>query len=183
MDAFESIVAAIFQAKGYWVRTSYKVKLTPTEKRAIGCATSPRWEIDIVAYGAPKNELWAIECKSFFDSKGVLAAPFTVEGHKGAKRYKLFTEGITRDVVLTAMVRQLIQEGAIARELEPRLCLATGKIANERDHETLRQYFAANGWELLGPRQLRDGLLELAAEGYENSAALVATKLLLSKSL
>jgi hypothetical protein len=183
MDAFESIVAAILQARGFWVRTSYKVKLTPEEKRVIGRPTSPRWEIDVIAFRPPKMQLWAVECKSFFDSTGVLAAPFTVEGHKGAQRYKLFTEPANRDVVLSALVRQLMEEGALARDIKPRLCLAAGKIANQRDHALLREHFLAQGWELLGPRELRDGLLDLAAGGYENSAALVASKLLLSESL
>jgi hypothetical protein len=183
MDAFESTVAAILQARGFWVRTSYKIKLTPEEKRAIGRPTSPRWEIDVVAFCAPKMELWAVGCKSFFDSTGVLAAPFTIEGHKGANRYKLFTEPITREVVMSALVRQLIEEGALSRDMKPRLCLAAGRIANQRAHDLLREHFLTQGWELLGPRELRDGLLNLAAGGYENSAALVASKLLLSESL
>jgi hypothetical protein len=183
MDAFESMVAAILQAQGFWVRTSYKVKLTPEEKRAIGRPTSPRWEIDVVAYSVPKNELWAVECKSFFDSTGVLAAPFTVEGHPGAKRYKLFTEPDTCKVVLKALARQLVDEGALARKSKSRLCLAAGKIANSRDHGILKKFFRSKGWELMGPDELRDGLVALANTGYENSAALLAIKLFKSKSL
>jgi hypothetical protein len=157
------------------------VKLKPEEKRDIGRATSPRWEIDVVAYRPPKKELWAVECKSFFDSTGVLAAPFVVEGHKGASRYKLFTESGTRRVVLAALSRQLVEEGALAKELAPRLCLAAGKIANQRDHETLRKHFSKEGWELFGPAELQRGLVELASRGYENSPALLAAKLMQSK--
>lgn len=49
MDAFESIVAWVLEQEGYWVRTSYKVNLTKSEKRNIGRPSSPRWEIDMLA--------------------------------------------------------------------------------------------------------------------------------------
>ena len=36
MDHFESIIATLLEAEGYWVRRSFKVNLTQEEKRRIG---------------------------------------------------------------------------------------------------------------------------------------------------
>ena len=52
MDAFEQLAAEIFWNEGYWVRTGFKVELTRDEKIRIGRHSSPRWEIDLVAYRA-----------------------------------------------------------------------------------------------------------------------------------
>ena len=57
--------------QGYWVWTSFKVKLTPNDKKAIKLPTSPRWELDIVAYHARKNVIHVVECKSYFDNPGL----------------------------------------------------------------------------------------------------------------
>ena len=73
MDSFESIVRTIFESKGYWVKTSFKVKLTKEEKRKIGRPTSPRWELDVVAYKGGSKEILVIECKSYLDGLGVSA--------------------------------------------------------------------------------------------------------------
>ncbi|HEY0160965.1 MAG TPA: helix-turn-helix domain-containing protein [Thermoanaerobaculia bacterium] len=59
MDAFEQLVATVLDRNGYWVRTSVKVALTPEEKREIGRPSSPRWELDVVAYCGLTNELLA----------------------------------------------------------------------------------------------------------------------------
>src|ERR1019366_2421900 len=74
MDAFEQLVSEILWMEGYWVRTSAKVDLTKEEKRQIGRPSSPRWELDIVAYSGRDNLLKVIECKSYLDSRGVLLA-------------------------------------------------------------------------------------------------------------
>jgi hypothetical protein len=50
MDSFEQVVAEILWREGYWVRTSVKVELTKEEKREIDLPSSPRWELDVVAY-------------------------------------------------------------------------------------------------------------------------------------
>jgi hypothetical protein len=85
MDAFEQLAADIFWNEGYWVRTSVKVELTREEKVRIGRHSSPRWEIDLIAYRATSNELLALECKSYLDSGGVHAAHF-LPGAKYAHR-------------------------------------------------------------------------------------------------
>ena len=65
MDAFETVVAAILQRQGYWTLTSVKVGLTKEEKREIGRHSSPRWELDVVAYRGRDNSIKVVECKSF----------------------------------------------------------------------------------------------------------------------
>ncbi|MFH1923025.1 MAG: hypothetical protein ABIP48_24440, partial [Planctomycetota bacterium] len=61
MDAFESVIASILDRQGFWTRTEVKVELTKQEKRDIGRPSSPRWEIDVVAYQPGTNELRVVE--------------------------------------------------------------------------------------------------------------------------
>lgn len=91
MNAFEQVISEILWHKGYWVRTSVKVELTKEEKRTIGRHSTPRWEIDVVAYSARENILRLVECKSYLDSPGVKAACFDGTDIKGGKRFKLLT--------------------------------------------------------------------------------------------
>lgn len=81
--AFEQLVSEILWMEGYWVRTSVKVELTKEEKRLIGRHSSPRWELDIVAYNGRDNLLRVVECKSYFDSVGA-----TVSRHARAWKCK-----------------------------------------------------------------------------------------------
>jgi hypothetical protein len=60
LDSFEQLVAAVLDRAGYWVRMSVKVNLTPEDKRAIGRPSSPRWEIDVVAYNGRDQELLGV---------------------------------------------------------------------------------------------------------------------------
>jgi hypothetical protein len=75
MDSFETVIAMLLTRYGYWSITSYRVILTPEEKRRIGRPSNSRWELDLVAYKASKNEILAVECKSLLDSRGVYCAP------------------------------------------------------------------------------------------------------------
>jgi len=55
MDHFESIIAMLLEAEGYWVRRSFKVNLTKAEKRKIGKPSIPRPEIDLLAFKSSRN--------------------------------------------------------------------------------------------------------------------------------
>ncbi len=72
MDAFESLISMLLRHEGYWTTPSFKVELTPADKAKIGRESSPRWEIDLVAYKPSTDELLAVECKSLLDSTGVV---------------------------------------------------------------------------------------------------------------
>ena len=92
MDAFEQVVSEILWREGFWVRTSVKVELTKDEKRQIGRPSSPRWELDIVAYCGRDNLLRVVECKSYLDSPGVGHDWLDGANVKAAGRFKLFSD-------------------------------------------------------------------------------------------
>jgi len=176
MDAFENVVAAILQRQGFWTLTSVKVELTKEEKRAIGRHSSPRWELDVVAYRGKDNEVRIVECKSFLDSPGVECTAFDGSNVEAQKRYKLFCEETLRKVVFARLSSQLVTAGFCPPTPKLRLCLAAGKI---RGSETwLQSHFEKKGWLLFGPEYIRTELRKLRDSGYENSVAAVVTKLL-----
>ena len=113
MDAFERVVVSLLEREGFWVRSSIKVELSKAEKLAIGRHSSPRWELDIIAYKPMANELWVVECKSYLDSRGVQICAFNGTNEGFAKRFKLFCEPLTRKVVLHRLEQQLLELGAI----------------------------------------------------------------------
>jgi hypothetical protein len=181
MDAFESVIAMLLRngladsAEKYWTITGFKVNLTPEEKRAIGRATTPRWEIDVVAYNAQKNEVLAVECKSFLNSAGVT---FRDGGFQAPKRYKLFAEKDTRKVILAALMRQLAEAGLCRKSPTVRLCLAVGKIGSKCDRAGLCKHLREEcGGELFDDEWIRERILALPESKYENEVAHIAVKL------
>jgi hypothetical protein len=185
MDAFEQVVSEILWMKGLWVRTSVKVNLEPDDKVAIGKPTSPRWELDIVAYSGRDNLLYAVECKSYLNSRGVTFAGLSGSDDATAGRYKLFSDAnpILRKVVLNRLRAQLTESGACPPipASNVRLCLACGHIAG-KDGSKLREHFEARKWELWDEDWLRVHLKEMAKSKYENQVSHVVAKLLRDKS-
>lgn len=179
MDAFEQLVSEILWHEGFWVRTSVKVELTKAEKREIGRPSSPRWELDIVAYSGRENMLRAIECKSYLDSRGVGIAGFVNPTPDAANRYKLFNEPTTRRVVLDRLCRQFVESGACAEQPAVRLGLACGKISSDADREALKAHFAEQEWDLYDEAWLRAHLTRMAKGSYENQVSAVVAKLLI----
>jgi hypothetical protein len=178
VDAFEQLVSEILWMEGYWVRTSVKVELTKEEKRAIGRPSSPRWELDIVAYSARDNLLRVVECKSYLDSPGVRATAFDGSNPNHAERYKLFNDPELRRVVFNRLGLQLAECGACRPDPKIRLCLACGRVY-ESGRTKLRAHFAAQDWDLWDERWLREKLNRMAQLGYENQVSAVVAKLLL----
>ena len=178
MDAFESLVTSLLERQGFWVRSSFKVELTKEEKKQVGRPTSPRWEIDVVAYKGGSNELFAIECKSYLDSRGVSISAFNGADKRFASRFKLFTEPLLREVVLNRLVAQLQERKAIAKRPRVKLCLVAGKIASENDRTQLKDHFNKNGWVFWDKEWLKHSLESAAEGGYENDIADVVAKIL-----
>ena len=87
MDAFEAVVSEILHREGYWVQSPYRVDLTKQEKIEIGKPSSPRWELDIVAYKANLNRILIVECKSYLDSYGVRFSGFDGSNPEVARRF------------------------------------------------------------------------------------------------
>lgn len=180
MDAFENVIAAILQRQGFWTMTSFKVELTKEEKREIGRPSSPRWELDVVAYRGRDNELRVVECKSYLDSPGVDCAAFNGTSATAAQRYKLFSDDILRRVVLQRLEKQLVALGFCPAGPTVRLCLAAGKVQSRAGGETwLARHFNERGWLLLGPNAIREELESLRNSSYENSIAAIVAKMLL----
>lgn len=180
MDAFESVVAAILQRQGFWTMTSVKVDLTKEQKASIGRPSSPRWELDIVAYRGATREVRVVECKSFLDSSGVDPRVFLGQAKYLETRYKLFTDANLREVILPTLKAQLVQEGFCEPDVRVQLCLAAGKVQSGGGGELgLQQHFNERGWLLLGPSELRAELKKFGKMGYENSVAAIVTKILL----
>ena len=176
MDAFESVVAALLERKGYWTRTSVKVDLTKEEKRQIGRPSSPRWEIDVVAYKGSTNSLLAVECKSYLNSPGVRLSSFDGSSETEANRYKLFNDERLRTVVFNRLSIQLFESGFCPKPPQITLCLVAGKIY--QDVKPIQEHFKKNGWELWDVDWLRSELEILAKSGYDNTVVAIVSKLL-----
>lgn len=173
-------MATVLDRAGYWTRTSVKVHLTREEKQAIGRPSSPRWELDVVAYAGHSNELLVVECKSYLDSGGVRAASFDGPKAAGETRYKLFSDETLRRVVLSRLEAELVEQRFCPAGVKAQLCLAAGNIHG--DPAKLRSIFQAKGWRLFDRDWLLAGLEALGVESYENSVASVVAKLLLRRS-
>ncbi|HEY2415704.1 MAG TPA: hypothetical protein VGI40_25925 [Pirellulaceae bacterium] len=179
MDAFERVVVSLLEREGFWVRSSIKVELTKAEKVQIGRHSSPRWELDVVAYKPKTNELWVVECKSYLDSRGVQICAFNGKNEGFAKRFKLFCEPRTREVVFHRLEQQLLECGAIRKNPKIKLCLAAGRIATAKDRDALRTHFSERGWILWDEEWIAERLATVAKGGYENDVTAVVAKLLL----
>ena len=183
MDAFEQLVSEILWMEGYWVRTSVKVELTTEEKKAIRRRSSPRWELDIVAYSGRDNLLRVVECKSYLDSRGVALRAFDGTDERGAQRYKLFSDEQLRSIVFDRLRLQFAESGACCPNAEVKLCLACGRIATDADREGLHRHFAEKGWELWDESWLGERLKSMSSRGDENQVSAVVAKLLLRGQL
>ncbi|MCK7510860.1 MAG: hypothetical protein MZV70_46855 [Desulfobacterales bacterium] len=128
MDHFESIVATLLEADGYWVRRSFKVNLTTVEKRSIGKPSMPRPEVDLLALDFSRNEVLAFEAKSFLDSAGVRLSELRETHDIPSGRYKMFTSKRYRSVVLSRLLEDLIACGMANRKTKLTLALAAGKV-------------------------------------------------------
>jgi hypothetical protein len=179
MDAFEQLVSEILWMEGYWVRTSVKVELTKDEKRQIGRPSSPRWELDIVAYSGRDNLLNIVECKSYLDSRGVALRALDGSDEKSAERFKLFADDQLRNVVFERLRLQFAESGACRPNAEIKFCLACGRIASDTDRAGLHKHFEEKGWELWDEPWLRERLQRMSDRGYENQVSAVVAKLLL----
>ena len=178
MEAFEALIAMLLENDGYWVKINYKVNLTKEEKRKIGRPSSPRWDIDIIAYKGESNELRLVECKAYLDSAGVRYSAFDRSDSRRAERYKLFNDSTLRRVVTHRVVSQLVATGSCRRSPKVVLCLAAGKIKSEEDHTRLRKHFSRRHWLLLDQNWIIERLRAVSQSGYQNEVAAIVAKLL-----
>ncbi len=137
----------------------------------------PRPELDLVAYKALRNELLAIECKSFLDSLGVTYSSFVDPSFAGFKRYKIFNDRHYWRVIKASLVRQLVQQEAIHPKPDVVLCLSAGRIRNEKDRQALARLFAKRRWRLYDDSWIAQRVSELATQGYTNNEGVIALKI------
>lgn len=179
MDAFEQVVAEILWTQGYWVRTSVKVNLTKAEKNHIERGSSPRWELDVVAYCARDNVINVVECKSYLDSPGVQTAGF-LSGSKLSSRFKLFNDPRLRETVFARLAADFETFGLCRPKADVRLCLACGNI-QKKSRPEIEKRFKDENWVLWDERWLRDKLERLGKKdsAYENQIGSIVAKLII----
>jgi hypothetical protein len=178
MDAFEHVVAELFWAQGYWVRTSVAVEVSKEQRAVVGNPTMPRPEIDVLAYDGGKNHLLALECKSFFDSRGVTYGE--VCGASDSKSYKLFRRPALREMVLDHLATQCVARGLCRTGVTVQLGMVAGKVYRQ-DEADLERLFEQNGWFFRGPSWVRGELSKQAETRYTNQVSTVVAKILLRK--
>ncbi|MEM9480000.1 MAG: hypothetical protein AAGA58_10140 [Verrucomicrobiota bacterium] len=177
MDAFEQVMAGLLSRNGYWVSQGYKVELTKEEKKKVNRPTTPRWELDLVAYSGASEELLVVECKSYIDSVGVRASDI-VSGDETNSRYKLFVDSVLRNTVMARLKEQLHGAGFIGEAAELSLGLAVGKFRNASDEAELSSYFEDQGWRLFTPTWMVSQLKEKSEESYFDSVDHIVSKLI-----
>ena len=180
MDHFESIIATLLEAEHYWVRRSFKVTLTKEEKRQVGKHSIPRPEIDLLALHFSRNEVIALEAKSFLDSPGVKLAELQKEHEVQEGRYKLFTSHNYRSVVLSKLLQSLIAHGMANSNTKVTLGLAAGKVYQKKS-ELVREFMKEKGWFFWSPEDIKRKIEALAEpeSGYQNDPAIITAKILM----
>ena len=178
MDHFENIAKILLENEGYWVRSSVKVNLTKEEKARTEKPTIPRPEIDLLAYRPGDSEIVAIEVKSFFDSSGVALASLTEEHDVATGKYKLLTSESYRNIVIHRLQKDLVFKKYLDKSLPVRLGLIAGNVKNG-DEDAISQFAKKKGWFYWSPINVKERVVQLAAEGYENEAIYIAAKILL----
>lgn len=176
MNPFQSLIKALLEREGFWVRSGFKVNLTKLDKVSIGHPTCPRWEIDILAYKGATNELWLVDCKSHLDSWGVKFCSFKKDG---SNSYRLFTDANLRRIVTDRLVAQLQESSSCRPKPAVTLCLAAGKIRSEDDQRNLRDHFRQNGWILWDEECITKALRDISKGSYEDDMARVVAAFLL----
>ena len=77
--AFENLINQLLQEEGFWTLQNVKIELSKEEKIKISKPTTPRPDIDIVAFDSKNNTLYLLEVKSFIDSQGVKSEEVFIE--------------------------------------------------------------------------------------------------------
>ncbi len=177
MDAFEQIIGQLLVEEKYWVRHSVKIDLTPEEKRSINKPSTPRPEIDIVAYNTITDTIYLLEVKSYLDSPGVVYEHVAIEQDEQSGRYKLLTAKNYRETLAKRLHQDWCKSGHIRKSTRISFGLIAGKVYRNRELE-LREYFEKQGWLFWGPAEIKSQILRLSEKGYENNAVTIAAKIL-----
>jgi hypothetical protein len=138
----------------------------------------PRPEIDVVAFKPGPNELLIVECKSYLDSGGVRVEGFVGPDSAHKDRLKMFNVEPLRRVVTEKLLTQLRNEHLLlSSDPTIRYGLVAGKI-KAGDEARLRAIFTDNGWLLVTPGELAQGLRKFSERGYEDDIVTMVVKIL-----
>jgi hypothetical protein len=178
MDHFENIISTLLEAESYWVRRSFKIRVTKEEKRQIGKHSIPRPEVDLLALDFSRNRVIAFEAKSFLDSPGVKLTDLQREHEVPEGRYKLFTSQRYRSIVFSRLLQDLIVGGMANSDTTLSLGLAAGKVYQGQS-TPIREFMEKNKWVFWSPEDIKHKVTALAKRGYENDPAIITAKILM----
>jgi len=178
MDSFETIVAQLLIEDGFWVMTSIKVDLTKEEKKKINKPTTPRPEIDIIAFNLKNNTLFLIEVKSFLDSRGVVLNELQKKSDIQKGRYKLLTSDKYRNIISKRLFEDLSKKGLINTKTKISYGLIAGNVYQNKEVE-IKEYFNNKKWLFWGPSEIKSKVINLSLKGYENNPVTIASKIIL----
>jgi hypothetical protein len=181
LDHFESIISTLLEADNYWVRRSFKVKLTGNDKLLTCKRCIPRPEIDLLAFDFFRNEVIALEVKSYLNSPGVKLIDLQQDHDLSEGLYKLFTSKRYRDIVLLRLHQQLIDCGMANEHTKVTLGLAAGKVYQSKS-DSIRELLEGKGFKFWSPEYIKNKVMELAKLPYENDQAIITAKILFPES-
>jgi hypothetical protein len=118
-----------------------------------------------------------LEVKSFLDSLGVQPKDLFTKYKTPTGRYKLFTCSKYRRTILSRLRTDLLREGMISRYTTLRLGLAAGKVYRS-DTSQIERIFQNKGWFFWSPSDIKERVLALSKEGYENDPSVITAKIL-----
>lgn len=177
MDAFEEIVGVLLDNDKYWVRHSVKVQLTKEEKTKINKPSTPRPEIDIIAFDVINNIVFLIEAKSFLDSGGVVYEKVVESNKFPTGKYKILTSKLYQNTITSKLKKDWILAGLINEKTKFSFGLIAGKVYKNKEAELI-EHFNKKNWFFWGPTTIKQKLIELSKKGYENSTITIVTKLM-----
>ena len=178
MNSFESIIAGLFRADGYWTAIGYRVDLTKKQKRETGKPSLARPEIDILAYKGKGNELVWVECKSYLDSPGVRYANFKDGSDSGYHRYKVFNDARYRNAISRSLINQTSASGLTKPNPKLKYCLVAGKVRSETDKKKINNLFENRDWVFHDVDWIRERLKRLTTSRYEDDITMMVAKII-----
>ncbi len=179
MNAFEHIVELYLQEKNYWTRHSVKVELTKADRAKLKLPTTPRAEIDLVAYNPVSDVLVLIEVKSYFDNPGLTIGELNGTDKNNANRCKLLNNKLFQKVVTDRLVEDFLNRKLIKKSTEIKYALAVGKV-QQKSLTAVKAYLTKNKkkkYLYFDPSDIKQTIKNLAEKGWEDNIIIVTAKI------
>ncbi|MEM6644110.1 MAG: hypothetical protein AAF616_14105 [Bacteroidota bacterium] len=176
MNSFEEVSKHLLEIDGYWVKASVRVDISPEDKKRLEKPSMPRPEIDLVAFKPLENTLFLIECKSYFDSAGVVYENLYTRNLE-KDRYKILTWGEYQKVVSETLKLDFVDHGLINSSTKIGFGLIAGKIKNG-DEESIRKLAKERDWKFWGPNELYKLAKKMSRDGYADNPYHILAKII-----